>query len=100
LIGTYDIASGIRSKNEEIIEAVAKRINPFTGSGTTLAAAFGLGRSGFGCEMSPAYTDVIVNRIQTLSSQSFHLDGDGRSFEEIKLDRICGSSKQSEVVAA
>jgi DNA modification methylase len=74
--------------------------DPFCGSGTTLAAAFGLGRSAFGCELSPAYTDVIVRRIQNLSSQNFHLDGDGRSFEEIKLERTAGSSKQSEVVAA
>jgi len=74
--------------------------DPFCGSGTTIAAAFGLGRSGFGCELSPAYTDVIVRRIQSLSSQNFHLDGDGRSFDEIKLDRIGGHGKQSEVVAA
>jgi DNA modification methylase len=58
--------------------------DPFCGSGTTLAAAYGLGRSAFGCEISPAYTDVIVKRIEKLSSQNFRLAGDGRAFTEME----------------
>ena len=35
---------------------------PFLGSGTTLAAAIGLGRAGFGIEINPAYEALIVER--------------------------------------
>ncbi|MCS6954665.1 MAG: DNA modification methylase, partial [Bryobacteraceae bacterium] len=38
--------------------------DPFAGSGTTLVAAGLLGRSGFGVEISPAYCDVILRRLQ------------------------------------
>ena len=61
--------------------------DPFCGSGTTLAAAYGLGRSAFGCEISPAYTDVICKRIEKLSSQNFRLAGDGRTFTEMEVER-------------
>ena len=35
--------------------------DPFTGSGTTMAAAHVLDRVGYGCEISPAYCDVILD---------------------------------------
>lgn len=38
--------------------------DPFAGSGTTLVAAGLLERSGFGVEISPAYCDVILRRMQ------------------------------------
>jgi DNA modification methylase len=38
--------------------------DPFAGSGTTLVAAGLLERSGFGVEISPAYCDVILRRLQ------------------------------------
>jgi len=37
--------------------------DPFLGSGTTMAAAHVLGRVGYGCEISPAYCDVILRRV-------------------------------------
>ncbi len=40
--------------------------DPFAGSGTTLAAAAVLNRIGYGTEISPAYCDVIVRRLQQL----------------------------------
>ena len=43
--------------------------DPFLGSGTTLAAAHTLHRIGFGCEISPAYCDVIVRRLMSLSGE-------------------------------
>jgi len=73
--------------------------DPFLGSGTTMAAAYGLGRSAFGCEISPAYTDVICKRIEKLSSQSFRLAGDGRTFTEMEVERN-GIGTRREVVAA
>ena len=39
---------------------------PFLGSGTTMAAADVLDRVGYGCEISPAYCDVILRRIANL----------------------------------
>jgi DNA modification methylase len=38
--------------------------DPFAGSGTTLVAAGLLERAGFGVEISPAYCDVILRRLQ------------------------------------
>jgi DNA modification methylase len=38
--------------------------DPFAGSGTTLVAAGLLDRAGFGVEISPAYCDVILRRLQ------------------------------------
>jgi DNA modification methylase len=47
--------------------------DPFAGSGTTLVAAGLLGRSGYGVEISPAYCDVILRRIeQTLKLTPVH----------------------------
>lgn len=39
-------------------------LDPFMGSGTTLIAAHTEGRTAYGCEISPAYTDVICRRYQ------------------------------------
>jgi DNA modification methylase len=41
----------------------------FLGSGTTMAAAHVLGRTGFGIEISPAYCDVILRRMANLAGQ-------------------------------
>lgn len=43
--------------------------DPFMGSGTTMAAAEVLGRVGCGCEISPAYCDVIVRRMMNLTAE-------------------------------
>jgi len=48
--------------------------DPFTGSGTTLVAAGVLERSGLGVEISPAYCDVILRRLQeTLKLTPVHV---------------------------
>ena len=41
-----------------------KVYDPFLGSGTTLVAAHQLGRVGYGIEISPAYVDVICQRLE------------------------------------
>jgi DNA modification methylase len=60
---------------------------PFLGSGTTLAAAELTERVCYGIELDPKYVDVVVQRWQQLTGKVATLDGDGRTFEEIKADR-------------
>jgi DNA modification methylase len=62
--------------------------DPFLGSGTTLAAAELAGRVCYGMEIDPKYVDVIVGRWEQLTEKTAVLDGDGRSFREIKRQRL------------
>lgn len=43
-------------------------LDPFAGSGTTLAVAKGLGRSGVGCELNPEYAKLAEKRISEVES--------------------------------
>ena len=43
--------------------------DPFMGAGTTIIACEQLDRQGYGCELSPAYCDVIVSRWQTFTGK-------------------------------
>jgi DNA modification methylase len=61
--------------------------DPFLGSGTTLAAAELNERVCFGIELDPKYVDVIVQRWQQLTGKDATLDGDGRTFETIAMER-------------
>jgi hypothetical protein len=56
--------------------------DPFMGSGTTMAAAEVLGRAGYGCEISPAYCDVILRRMINLTAAMPMLDG-GETFTAV-----------------
>jgi DNA modification methylase len=60
---------------------------PFLGSGTTLAAAEVTERVCYGIELDPKYVDVTVQRWQGLSEKDATLEGDGRTFEEVKAGR-------------
>lgn len=62
--------------------------DPFLGSGTTMIAAMKNGRSCFGCEVSPNYTDVIVRRAEQFKGDQFRLEGDDRTFAEIREERL------------
>jgi hypothetical protein len=55
----------------------------FMGSGTTMAAAHVLGRAGYGCEISPAYCDVILRRMMNLAGDTPVLEATGESFTEV-----------------
>ena len=55
--------------------------DPFTGSGTTIAAAATLDRIGYGCEISPAYCDGIVRRLMKLTGEMATLADTGETFE-------------------
>lgn len=61
---------------------------PFLGSGTTLAAAEITERVCCGMELDPKYVDVIVQRWQTLSGKKAKLENDGRTFDQLRDERI------------
>jgi DNA modification methylase len=61
--------------------------DPFLGSGTTLMAAELTGRICCGLEIDPRYVDVIVERWQGFTGKRATLEGDGRSFEALRLER-------------
>jgi len=61
--------------------------DPFLGSGTTLAACELTERVCNGLEIDPRYVDVILTRWQKLVGKQARLEGDGRTFEEIRAER-------------
>jgi DNA modification methylase len=65
---------------------------PFSGSGTTIIAAEMTGRACRAIELSPAYVDVAVQRWQAFTGEQAVLEGDGRSFDEIKEARRSAAS--------
>jgi DNA modification methylase len=60
---------------------------PFLGSGTTLAAAEITERVCLGIELDAKYVDVVVLRWQGLTGKQAKLDGEGRTFDEIAVER-------------
>ncbi len=60
--------------------------DPFMGSGTTMAAAHVLDRTGYGCEISPGYCDVIVRRMVVLGLDAV-LESNGDSFADVAAQR-------------
>lgn len=60
--------------------------DPFLGSGTTIAAAHLLDRAGCGVEISPAYCDVILHRIEHLTGIEPAL-ASGEKFSDIAAQR-------------
>ena len=60
---------------------------PFSGSGTTIIAAEMTGRSCHAIELNPLYVDVAVKRWQEFTGKAATLEGDGRTFAEIKEQR-------------
>jgi DNA modification methylase len=61
--------------------------DPFTGSGTSIAAAHILGRIGYGIELSPAYCDVALRRIATLTGDEPVLAETGQTMAEVAAER-------------
>jgi len=61
---------------------------PFCGSGTQLISAQKNGRSCYGMELAPVYTDVAVRRWQNFTGQTAKLESDGRSFDDIAAERV------------
>jgi DNA modification methylase len=61
--------------------------DPFLGSGTTIAAAQVLDRAGYGCEISPAYCDVILRRIGNLTQTEPVLAETGETLSAVTAAR-------------
>jgi DNA modification methylase len=64
--------------------------DPFLGSGTTIAAAHVLDRIGYGIEISPAYCDVILRRIEHLTGIEPALSSGGK-FSDIAAQRAAAT---------
>lgn len=60
----------------------------FGGSGSTLIAAERQNKHSFVMELMPAYCDVIIKRWQAFTGQEATLEGDGRTYVELKAERI------------
>jgi DNA modification methylase len=60
----------------------------FLGSGTTLAAAEITERICCGMELDPKYVDVVILRWQTLVGKQATLEADGRTFDQVKAERL------------
>ncbi|CAM3631923.1 DNA methylase [Thalassospira profundimaris] len=63
---------------------------PFSGSGSQIMAGESVGRRVFAMEISPVYVDVAVERWQKATGKTAVLDGDDRTFDEIKEERTRG----------
>ena len=76
----------------EAIKDCTKRgdivLDPFLGSGSTLLAAEKTGRRCYGIELEPRYVDVAIERWQQMSGKPAILDANGRTFEEVRAERI------------
>jgi DNA modification methylase len=60
---------------------------PFAGSGTTIIAAEITSSACYACEIHPQYADIAALRFEKFSGKQATLDTDGRTFEEVKLER-------------
>ena len=65
---------------------------PFSGSGSQIMAGEANGRRVFAMEISPAYVDVAVERWQAETGREAILEGDGRTFAEVKVRRLDGTT--------
>ena len=61
---------------------------PFSGSGSQIMAGEANGRRVYAMEISPADVDVAVERWQAETGRPTVLDGDGRSFAEVREERL------------
>ena len=61
---------------------------PFSGSGSQIIAGESTGRRVYAMEIGPTYVDVAVMRWQKATGKTAMLDGDDRSFDKIKEERL------------
>ena len=68
---------------------------PFCGSGSSLIAAETTGRVCHAVELDPAYVDVALLRWQGFTGKEAVLEGDGRSFADVRADRAADQLPQA-----
>ena len=68
---------------------------PFCGSGSSLIAAETTGRVCHAVELDPAYVDVALLRWQAFTGKEAVLEGDGRSFADVRADRAADRLPQA-----
>ena len=62
-------------------------LDAFAGSGTTLLAAEKTGRRGYGIELDPHYTDLVIKRFEDVYGlRAIHVDSD-LSFDRVRIER-------------
>ena len=61
---------------------------PFSGSGSQLIAAEELGRRCRAMEIEPVFIDVAVRRWETATGKAATLASDGRTFEQVRHERL------------
>ncbi|WP_255440748.1 site-specific DNA-methyltransferase [Paracoccus sp. MC1854] len=72
---------------------------PFSGSGSQIMAGEANGRRVFAMEISAAYVDVALERWQAETGKDAILDGDGRTFAEVTVERLGGVDESQEDAA-
>jgi hypothetical protein len=83
-----DCHSQLPTGGGEKFLSLGRRSRAIRVSGTTLAAAELTECVCLGMELDPKYADVAVLRWQGRSNQQARLDGDGRTFDAIKTERM------------
>jgi DNA modification methylase len=73
---------------------------PFSGSGSQVIAAEQLKRCCYAIEMEPVFVDVAVRRWQKLTGSPAVLEEDGRTFEEVALERLPATRSAPETSGA
>ena len=61
-------------------------LDPCSGSGTVLIACESKGYACVSIEIDPKFVDVAISRWQDYTGEKAVLEGDGRTFDEIKID--------------
>lgn len=71
-------------------------LEPFSGSGSQIIAAERHGRRCFAMELSPEFVDADVMRWQKATGGQATLDGDGRTFDEVRAERLGAAATSAE----
>jgi DNA modification methylase len=83
---------------ELLVELVTASTDPaervldlFAGSGSTLIACELSKRRGVGLEIEPRWCDVSIERWERVAKSEARLEGDGRTFAEVRTERVAAA---------
>lgn len=66
---------------------------PFSGSGTTIIACEMTARRCYAVELNPPYVDLAIDRWQQFTGKAATLEGDGRTYAEVRAERLTAQGK-------